>query len=89
MRNFAFFFFSYLYLIATSHAVNDSHCYSIKSSDQKNFCLALVKKQDAYCYSIREADSKNICLAQTNNQKNYCYSIQSSDIKNHCLAILK
>ena len=89
MRYFAFFFFLYLYSIATSNAANDSHCYSIRNSDQKNFCLALVKKQDTYCYSIREPDSKNLCLAQIKNQKSYCYSIKTSDIKNHCIAILK
>ena len=89
MRYFSYFFFLYLYSIATSHAANDSYCYSIRNSDQKNSCLALAKKQDNYCYSIREPDSKNLCLAQIKNQKSYCYSIQSNDIKNHCLAILK
>ena len=87
MRYFAFFL--YLYSIATSNAANDSHCYSIRNFDQKNFCLALVKKQDTYCYSIHEPDSKNLCLAQIKNQKSYCYSIKTSDIKNHCLAIQK
>ena len=32
---------------------NDSHCYSIKNSDQKNYCLAIAKHKESYCYSIR------------------------------------
>ena len=68
---------------------NDSHCYSIKNSDQKNYCLALAKHQDSYCYSIHESDSKNLCLAQVKNQKSYCYSIKASDSKNQCLAVIK
>lgn len=68
---------------------NDSHCYSIKNSDQKNYCLALAKHQDSYCYSIHESDSKNLCLAQVKNQKSYCYSIKASDSKNQCLAVVK
>ena len=59
-------------MIVTSHAANDSHCYAIKNTDQKNFCLAVVKKQDSYCYNIRESDSKHMCLAQIKNQKSYC-----------------
>jgi hypothetical protein len=68
---------------------NDSHCYSIKNSDQKNYCLALAKHQHSYCYSIHESDAKNLCLAQIKNQKSYCYSIKSSDSKNQCLALVK
>jgi len=77
-------------LLTTSNAqANDSHCYSIKNSDQKNYCLALAKHQDSYCYSIQESDSKNLCLAQVKNQKSYCYSIKVSDSKNQCLAQVK
>ena len=68
---------------------NDSQCYSIKNSDQKNYCLALAKNKDSYCYSIQESDSKNLCLAQVKNQKSYCYSIKASDSKNQCLAVVK
>jgi len=68
---------------------NDSHCYSIKNSDQKNYCLALAKDKDSYCYSIQESDSKNLCLAQVKKQKSYCYSIKASDSKNQCLALVK
>lgn len=38
----------------------DSHCYSIRDNDEKNYCLALAKRQDSYCYSIRSQDDKNI-----------------------------
>ena len=77
-------------LLTTPNAqASDSHCYSIKNSDQKNYCLALAKHQDSYCYSIQESDSKNLCLAQVKNQKSYCYSIKSTDAKNQCLAIAK
>jgi len=68
---------------------NESHCYSIKNSDQKNYCLALAKHQVSYCYSLQESDSKNLCLAQIKNQKSYCYSIKASDSKNQCLAMVK
>ena len=77
-------------LLTTPNAqANDSHCYSIKNSDQKNYCLALAKHQDSYCYSIQESDSKNLCLAQIKNQKSYCHSIKASDSKNQCLAMVK
>jgi hypothetical protein len=89
MKYFTFFFICILFMIVTSHAANDSHCYSIKNADQKNFCIALVKKYGSYCYNISESDSKHMCLAQIKNQKSYCYSIQSHDVKNHCLALLK
>jgi hypothetical protein len=78
-----------LLLTTPSAQANDSHCYSIKNSDQKNYCLALAKHQDSYCYSIQESDSKNLCLAQIKNQKSYCYSIKASDSKNQCLALVK
>ena len=91
--------FSFLYalvgvgivlLLTTPNAhANDSHCYSIKNSDQKNYCLALAKHHDSYCYSIQESDTKNLCLAQIKNQKSYCYSIKASDSKNQCLAVVK
>jgi len=91
--------FSFLYALVTVGIIllltmpnvqaNDSHCYSIKNSDQKNYCLALAKHQDSYCYSIQESDSKNLCLAQVKNQKSYCYSIKASDSKNQCLAVVK
>ena len=78
-----------LLLIIPIAQANDSHCYSIKNSDQKNYCLALAKHQDSYCYSIQESDTKNLCLAQIKNQKSYCYSIKASDSKNQCLAVVK
>jgi hypothetical protein len=79
-----------VFLLTTPNAqANDSHCYSIKNSDQKNYCLALAKHKDSYCYSIQESDSKNLCLAQVKNQKSYCYSIKASDSKNQCLAMVK
>ena len=91
--------FSFLYvlfgmgivlLLTTPNAqANDLHCYSIKNSDQKNYCLALAKHQDSYCYSIQESESKNLCLAQVKNQKSYCYSIKASDSKNQCLGLVK
>ena len=73
-------------LIALS---SDSHCYSIKNRDQKNYCIALAKQQGSYCYSIQESDSKNLCLAQVKNQPNYCYNIKSSDSKNQCLSSVR
>jgi len=78
-----------LLLTPPNAQANDSHCYSIKNSDQKNYCLALAKHQDSYCYSIQESDSKNLCLAQIKNQKSYCYSIKASDSKNQCFAVVK
>jgi hypothetical protein len=78
-----------LLLTTPNVQANDSHCYSIKNSDQRNYCLALAKHQDSYCYSIQESDSKNLCLAQVKNQKSYCYSIKASDSKNQCLAMVK
>jgi hypothetical protein len=78
-----------LLVTTTKVHASDSHCYSIKNSDQKNYCLALAKHQDSYCYSIQESDSKNLCLAQVKNQKSYCYSIKTRDSKNQCLAVVK
>jgi len=81
IKIFSFFYFLIaigVALLLTSpklHAI-DSHCYSIKNSDQKNYCLAIAKNQESYCYSIRESDSKNLCLAQIKKQKSYCYSIK-------------
>jgi hypothetical protein len=66
---------------------NESNCYSIKNTDQKNYCLAISKAQNSFCYSIHESDLKNTCLGQVSNNKNYCYGIQSSDTKNKCLAL--
>jgi len=67
-----------------------SNCYSIRNSNEKNYCLALVKRQDSYCHSIRgSADTKNLCLAQVKGQKSYCYSIRNSDEKNQCLALVR
>lgn len=68
---------------------NESRCYSIRDSDQKNHCLAMAKGQSSYCYSIRDSDFKNVCLAQTKSQKSYCYSIRANDLKNQCLALVR
>lgn len=78
-----------LLLTTTRVCANDSHCYSIKNSDQKNYCLALAKNKDSHCYSIKESDTKNLCIAQVKNQKSYCYSIKASDSKNQCLALIR
>jgi hypothetical protein len=67
----------------------ETHCYSIRDNDEKNYCLAMAKRQDSYCYSIRESDAKNICLAQAKGQKSYCYSVRNSDNKNKCLALVR
>jgi len=68
---------------------NESNCYAIKNTDQKNHCLAIAKAQNSYCYSIHESDLKNTCLGQVGNSKSYCYAIQSSDSKNKCLALVQ
>ncbi len=71
-----------------AHA-NESHCYSIKDSDKKNYCLALAKHQASHCYSVRNSDKKNLCLSQIKGQQSYCYSIRSSDDRHLCLAVAK
>jgi hypothetical protein len=75
-------------LMTQSANANESSCYSISNVDQKNVCLALVKKQSSYCYSVQNTDTKNICLAQTKMQRRYCYSISSPDVKKQCLALV-
>lgn len=42
---------------------NQSYCYSIKDSDNKNYCLARLTGQQSYCYSIKASDRKSECLA--------------------------
>jgi hypothetical protein len=73
----------------TATQASESHCYSIRSSDLKNQCLAQAKGQASYCYSIQDADTKNSCLAQVKGQRSYCYSIRSNDLKNQCLALVR
>jgi hypothetical protein len=68
---------------------NESNCYAIKNTDQKNYCLATAKAQNSFCYSIQESDLKNTCLGQVSNSKSYCYAIKSSDTKNKCLALVQ
>ena len=82
------FLFITLSLCTAVHA-NESNCYAIKNTDQKNYCLAIAKAQNSYCYSIHESDLKNTCLGQVSNSKSYCYAIQSSDSKNKCLALVQ
>ena len=78
-----------LIFISTAVQANESNCYAIKNTDQKNYCLAIAKAQNSYCYSIHESDLKNTCLGQVGKSKSYCYAIQSSDSKNKCLALVQ
>jgi hypothetical protein len=63
-----------------------SNCYSIKSPDLKNHCLATTKDEKSRCYAIKDPDMKNSCLAKVGKEKSRCYSIKDRDQKQRCLA---
>jgi hypothetical protein len=85
MKQFLFITLS----LCTVVQANESNCYAIKNTDQKNYCLAIAKAQNSFCYSVHESDLKNTCLGQVSNSRSYCYAIQSSDSKNKCLALVQ
>ena len=70
-------------------SISYANCYSIKDTDEKNYCFAETKRKDTYCYSIKDSDLKNLCFAEIKQQKTYCYRIKSQDTKNKCLAIIR
>lgn len=62
-------------------------CYSIRDSDQRNYCVAQAKRDPGSCYSIRDADQKNYCLATIRKDSGQCYSIRDQNLRNQCRAL--
>lgn len=62
----------------------DGHCYAIKDFNNKNFCLAIAKKQESYCNKIDKNAMQFNCLAELTHQKSYCDQITIVDEANNC-----
>lgn len=59
------------------------------SQDNRNSCIAQVKRNESWCYQVNGSDARNSCIAQIKGSDTWCYQISDRDEQNSCIAQAK
>ncbi len=59
------FNFVFTVMMAMQGIGGQSDCASIKDSDRRNYCMAMVTHKSTYCASIKDHDLRHMCYAMT------------------------
>ena len=67
----------------------DAHCYGMKDTNNRNYCLGIQKRQASYCNKIDKNSLQYLCLAELTKQKSYCDEIKLVDDANNCKKLFR
>jgi hypothetical protein len=68
---------------------NDAPCYAMKDLNNRNYCLAIKKRQESYCNKIDKNSLQFLCLAELTKQKSYCDQIKLVDDADKCKKLFR
>ena len=57
--------FAFIMMMSFFNVEGQSECASIKDSDRRNYCMAMVTHKSSYCASIKAHDLRHMCYAMT------------------------
>ena len=81
--------FFWFLLVPQTVWAGDAKCYPMKDFNNKNFCLAVAKKQESYCNLIEKNSMQYLFLAEVTKQKSYCDKITIVDDANNCRKLFR
>ena len=68
---------------------NDAPCFAMKDNNNRNYCLAIKKKQESFCNKIDKNSLQFLCLAELTKQKSYCDQIKLVDDADKCKKLFR